>query len=49
MRLLHNTPIKNIDPHCETSYLPELIPHADLSDRRVGGMLIGMGDSSKAK
>ncbi|MCL5677679.1 MAG: hypothetical protein M1442_00215, partial [Candidatus Thermoplasmatota archaeon] len=48
LRLLHNAHIKNLEFHYETSYLSELIPDADLSDRRVGGMLreIGMDRES---
>ena len=43
LRLLHNAHIKNLEFHYETSFLSELIPDADLSDRRVGGMLRDVG------
>ena len=43
MRLLHNTHIKNLEFHYETSWLSELIPDAQLSDRHVGGMLREVG------
>ena len=48
MRLLHNTHIKNLEFHYSTSFLSELIPDADLSDRVVGSMLreVGMDRSS---
>jgi transposase len=43
LRLLHNAHIKNLEFHYETSFLSELVPDADLSDRRVGGMLRDVG------
>ncbi len=43
MGLLNNAHIKKLEFHYETSFLPELILDADLSDRRVGGMLREVG------
>jgi hypothetical protein len=43
MRLLYNSPIKNLEFHHATSYLSELIPDAHVSDRSVGEMLREIG------
>jgi len=43
MRLLRNTQIKNLEFHYQTSYLSELLPGANVSDRHVGEMLREVG------
>lgn len=43
LRLFHTTPIKNLEFYYETSFLSELLPDADLSDRTVGQLLREIG------
>jgi len=50
MRLLYNTPIKNLEFHYSTSYMSEMFPDAHLSEKVVGETLreIGLeGENSK--
>jgi hypothetical protein len=50
MRLLYNTPIKNLEFHYSTSFLSETVAGAHLSDKVIGEMLreIGLdGDNAK--
>jgi hypothetical protein len=50
MRLLYNTPIKNLEFHYSTSFLSEMFTDAHLSDKVVGEMLREIGlDRDSAK
>jgi transposase len=42
-RLMHNSPLKNMEFYYQTSFLSETIPEADVSERRIGDFIRTLG------